>query len=163
MEYTSKGVGNAALTTGIIGTAGAALNMISNAGGLGSLLGGRRMSPADHDPGNQFVTRHELDLIREINSRDMQIASLQANSYTDKSAQVLQAQIGQQAVWNATQQSTMQCLQSQIAQLQNMTKLGVPGNNIIPPYPAPPFMDPLTYANMVAATKTNTTATTTNP
>lgn len=38
MNFASKGVGAAALTTGIIGTAGVALNLLN--GGLGNVLGG---------------------------------------------------------------------------------------------------------------------------
>ena len=37
MEYTSKAVGNAALTTGIIGTA---LGAMTGAGGIAGILGG---------------------------------------------------------------------------------------------------------------------------
>ena len=61
MEYTSKGVGNAALTTGIIGTA---LGAMASAGGLAGLLGINPQRP--EDPGDKPVTRYEMGLIQQI-------------------------------------------------------------------------------------------------
>ena len=39
MEYASRAVGNAGLTTGIIGTVGTALGALNGAGGIGELIG----------------------------------------------------------------------------------------------------------------------------
>lgn len=127
MEYTSHAIGNAALTTGIIGTALGALNGM---GGLAGLLGfGSRQNG---DPGDRPVTRYEMSLIQENNAKDTEIATLKAQKYSDGLAAGLQAEIGQQAVWNATQQGLVGCLQNQIAQLQAMTQLMIPNKNIAP-------------------------------
>ena len=158
MEYTSKAVGNAALTTGIIGTA---LGVIDGAGGITGLFGNRRQTPPP-DPGDRPVTRHEMELYQQINDRDFKIARLEGMSYTDHAAQGLQQQICQQTVWNATQTAVMQCMQGQIAQLQSMTKLVIPNSSVAPGwggvdiYPVAP---PLTVA---AATSKQTDTTPTN-
>ena len=141
MEYTSKAVGNAALTTGIIGTS---LGALSGAGGLAGLFGfGPR--PAPPDPGDKPVTRYEMGLYKEIADKNDEIVLLKANQYADNKDAGLQAQISQQAVWNATAGATMGCLAQQIQQLQGVTKLMIPNGNIAPgwgavtiePTPAP--------------------------
>lgn len=141
MEYTSRAVGNAALTTGIIGTS---LGALSGAGGLAGLFGlGPRPAPAD--PGDKPVTRYEMGLYKEISEKNDEIVLLKANQYADNKDAGLQAQISQQAVWNATAGATMGCLAQQIQQLQGMTKLMIPNGNIAPgwgavtvePTPAP--------------------------
>lgn len=128
MEYASNGKANAGLTLGIIGTA---LGGIANAGGLAGIIGG---TPASRvaDEGSRLVTQHDMDLYREIAQKDSQIAQLQAHMYTDQQVQGVQAQISTQAVWNATQTANIQCLQSQIAQLQGMTRLTIPNANVSP-------------------------------
>lgn len=141
MEYTSRAVGNAALTTGIIGTS---LGALSGAGGLAGLFGlGPRPAPAD--PGDKPVTRYEMGLFKEIADKNDEIVLLKANQYADNKDAGLQAQISEQAVWNATAGATMGCLAQQIQQLQSITKLMIPNNNVAPgwgavtvePTPAP--------------------------
>ena len=44
----------------------------------------------------------------------------------------LQAQLAQQAVFNATINGTVSCMQGQIAQLQSLTKLVVPNTSVCP-------------------------------
>lgn len=79
MEYASRGVANAGLTTGIIGTSLGALNAM---GGLGGLFG-RNMNGCgcseDHN-----VNRYELGLQQEIAAKDAQIALRDANTYGDQ-------------------------------------------------------------------------------
>lgn len=148
MEYASRAVGNAGLTTGIIGTALGALN---GAGGLELLnLGSRR----PRDEGDIPVTRHDMDLYRELSEKDFKIASLESNNYTDKQIRDLsdkmnakidgvaaqmgmrfdgvQQQLNAQAVWNATQQGLIGCIQGQVAQLQQMTQLVIPNKSVMP-------------------------------
>ena len=141
MEYTSRAVGNAALTTGIIGTS---LGALSGAGGLAGLFGlGPR--PVPPDPGDKPVTRYEMGLYKEISEKNDEIVLLKAEQYSDNKDAGLQAQISQQAVWNATAGATMGCLAQQIQQLQSVTKLMIPNSNIAPgwgavtvePTPAP--------------------------
>lgn len=142
MEFTSKAVGNAALTTGIIGTS---LGALSGAGGLAGLFGiGPRPTPPA-DPGDKPVTRYEMGLFKEIADKNDEIVLLKANQYSDNKDAGLQAQISQQAVWNATAGATLGCLAQQIQQLQGVTKLMIPNANIAPgwgavtvePTPAP--------------------------
>lgn len=142
MEFTSKAVGNAALTTGIIGTS---LGALSGAGGLAGLFGfGPRPNPPA-DPGDKPVTRYEMSLYKEISEKNDEIVLLKAEQYSDNKDAGLQAQISQQAVWNATAGATMGCLAQQIQQLQSVTKLMIPNGNIAPgwgavtiePTPAP--------------------------
>lgn len=132
MEHASRAVGNAGLATGIIGTALGALN---GAGGV-NLFGGRNES-------DEFVTRYDANMMREIMDRDRQIALLEADKYTDQKLAdfadrvnnrfaSVEQQIGAQAVWNATQTGTLACLQNQIAMLQSLTKLVVPNTSVDP-------------------------------
>lgn len=141
MEYASRAVGNAGLTTGIIGTALGALN---GAGGLEFLgMGPRR----PRDEGDIPVTRHDMGLYRELAEKDFKIASLESNKYTDQQIRELsdklnakmdmqfggvQQQLNAQAVWNATQQGLIGCIQGQVAQLQSMTQLVIPNKSVMP-------------------------------
>lgn len=142
MEFTSKAVGNAALTTGIIGTS---LGALSGAGGLAGLFGFGPRPNAPVDPGDKPVTRYEMGLYKEIADKNDEIVLLKAEQYSDNKDAGLQAQISQQAVWNATAGATMGCLAQQIQQLQSVTKLMIPNSNIAPgwgavtvePTPAP--------------------------
>ena len=85
MEYASNGKANAALTTGIIGTAGVGLGL------LGNLLGGGwGMNPAAAMAvgaacsENTPVTRYELDREQQLAAKDSEIALLKANTYNDQ-------------------------------------------------------------------------------
>ena len=133
-EYASNGKANAALATGIIGTTGFGLNL------LGNLLGGNMGGCCSE---NTMVNRYELDLTQEIASKDARIGLLEADKYTDQkltevykdlNAQIsnLQSQINAQAVYNATMNGTVSCIQGQIAQLQSLTKLVVPNSSVCP-------------------------------
>lgn len=136
-EYASNAKGNAALTTGIIGTS---LGAIAAAGGLGGILGfGSRP-----DPGDRPVTRYEMELHQQINARDNEITALRANSYTDRRAAELQREIDGQGAVNAAVTATLQNQQGQINQLLGMTKTVVPNESVSPGWgranvqPAPP-------------------------
>lgn len=125
MEYASHAVGNAALTTGIIGSA---LGVLGGPNGLMGLLGGR----PPMDPGDRPVTRYEMDLHQENTKLAMELAETRANRYTDGVANSIQQEISQQAVWNATQTGLLNCLQNQVQQLYSMTQLSIPNANINP-------------------------------
>ena len=141
MEYASRAVGNAGLTTGIIGTA---LGALDGAGGLDLLNFGPRRP---RDDGDIPVTRHDMGLYRELAEKDFKIASLESNKYTDQQIRDLsdklnarmdmqfggvQQQLNAQAVWNATQQGLIGCIQGQVAQLQSMTQLVIPNKSVMP-------------------------------
>lgn len=136
-EFASKGVAGAGLGTGIAGLSLGVLNAMSGNGGLGGLFGGGCCSE------NTAVNRYELNLTQEIAARDSKIGLLESQVYVDQkltdvvkdyTAQInnLQAQVAQQAVYNATMNGTMACLQSQVAQLYGLTKLVVPNGSVCP-------------------------------
>lgn len=129
MEYASKAVGNAGLTTGIIGTA---LGAMASAGGVAGLLGVNPQKPPV-DPGDKPVTRYEMGLIQQINERDNEIVLLKANQYADGKGEALQAQINQQAVWTAGATATMGFMNQQIQALYGITKLMIPESVIALP------------------------------
>lgn len=135
MEYASKGVANAGLTTGIIGTA---LGALGGGGILNGVLGGSRVN-SDDEP----VTRYEMGMYQKIAEKDEHIAKLESEKYTDEKIEkfadrmnarfgIVEGQIAQQAVYNATNNGMVACLQNQVAQLQSITKMVVPNANIMP-------------------------------
>lgn len=138
-EFASKGVAGAGLGTGIAGLALGVLN-----GGLGNLFGGCGNGVCSE---NQFVNRYELEMENKLVNKDSEIALLKANAYTDQKLvdvyKDLAGQINafkseqgaintQQAVYNATANASIGCLQAQVAQLQGLTKLVVPADNVCP-------------------------------
>ena len=147
MEYASKAVGTAGLSLGIIGTS---LGAIASAGGIANILG-FRPNGQNGDPGDRPVTRYEMGLISEN-------TQLKAQQYTDMRANGLQAQLGQQAVWNATQEGVLRCQAQQLAQLYSMTQLTIPNGNVSPGWgpvtviPTPPVV-PVVPGTDVAVTE----------
>lgn len=136
MEYASRGVANTGLGLGIAGTALGLLN-----GGLG-LMSGMNVT-GNCCPENMPVNRYEMTLVQENSAKDSKIALLEADKYVDQkltdvykdlNGQIsnLQSQISQQAVYNATVNGTLSCMQQQIAQLQGLTKLVVPNTSVCP-------------------------------
>ena len=139
VEYAKRGVANAGLTTGIIGTALGAMNASGNGGLLGGLFGGCR----------DGVSHYELTQESAIAAKDARIALLEANTYNDQKLlevykyfdgkiEGINAKLCEQAVFNAAQTSAMNCMGSQIQQLYGLTKLIVPATNICPA-PMPEF------------------------
>ena len=138
MEYTSKGVGNAALATGIIGTT---LGALDGMGGLAGLFGNRR-PPVD--PGDKPVTRYEMDLIKESLGKDTEISLLKSQQYTDKVNAGVQGQIAAQNAWNAAQAVNIQNIQGL---LDRLVQPCIPNGALNPGYgiaqvfpPAPPII-----------------------
>ena len=143
MEYTnyaSKGVAGAGLGLGIAGTA---LGLMGNNGNvLGGLFGNGCGMQANCSE-NMMVSRYELAQESKISELQSQIALRDANTfvddkmlemyrYVDGRFNNLESQICQQAVYNATNNSAMACLQGQVAQLYSLTKLIVPADNVCP-------------------------------
>ena len=142
-NVASSATGNAALTTGIIGTALGVLNGGGN-GLLGGLFGGNNNCGCNE---NMLVNRYELAMQQQLAAKDAKIGLLESNIYTDqKIADVyerLNTKIAankdaqdavnlQQAVYNGTNTAALGCLQGQVAQLFALTKLVVPATNICP-------------------------------
>lgn len=131
VQYATNGKGNLGVTLGAIGTG---LGALAGAGGLAGLFG---MKPGGGDPGDRPVTRYEMDLLQKCNDKENEIVLLKSKGYSDQLAAGLQMQIGQQAVWNATQQGVMALLQSQVAQLYGLAKLGIPASSVTVPAAEP--------------------------
>jgi hypothetical protein len=135
-EFASRGVGNAGLTTGIIGTAGWLLN-----GGLGNILGGMGGNCVQSE--NMPVTRYDASKDARIAELETEVKLRDANTYTDGKILELyryvdgkfagvDAALCQQSVYNATQTAAIGCIQQQIAQLQGLTKVVIPTASICP-------------------------------
>lgn len=135
-EFASTGKANAALTTGIIGTSlGGLLALGSN------LLGGNMNNCGCSE--NTPVSRYELGQESRIARLESEIALRDANIYSDQklsevykdlSARIngLEAGLNAQAVYNATNTATINCIQGQVAQLFGLTKLVVPNTSVCP-------------------------------
>ncbi len=133
-KYGSKGMTGTALGIAI----GSGVISLLNGNGLNGLFGGNGNCSENH-----CVNRYELGLQQEIAKKDSQIGLLESNIYTDnKIADVyerlntkigaVEAQICQQNVYNATLNSAIGCIQTQIAQLQGLTKVVVPNTSVCP-------------------------------
>lgn len=141
-EFASNGKANAALTTGITGAVGTGLWLLN--GGLNGIFGGncmmRNNSCCNED---HLINRYELQKEQKIASLETENALLKSNIYTDQKSielyryidgkfNTLEQAINQQAVYNATNNATLACMQQQIACLQSLTKVVIPGTNICP-------------------------------
>lgn len=132
MEYASNAKANAGLATGIIGTALGAL------GSMGGLVG-MHANVGEETP----VTRHELNYVEQIAGKDHEIARLEAEKYTDNAVKQLSDQLAvkfnqidqtlnAQAVYNATLNGTVGCIQGQVNALLGMTRRVIPNAAVNP-------------------------------
>lgn len=129
LNYATKGVANAGLATGIVGTTLGALNMLGNGGGiLGGLGGGRTadamagMAAGAAGAGlmnggigrcseNTPVTRYDLEWVQKLMEKDQALAILKSEQNTEvKIADVYErimtrvnADRRDQDAWNAQQ------------------------------------------------------------
>jgi hypothetical protein len=138
MEFTSIGKGNAALTTGIIGTAGVGLGL------LGNLLGNNAVGCSE----NTAVSRYEMGQEGEIAKLRSEIALRDANTYGDQKLlemykyvdgkfAAVEQQICAQGIVNAQVAANLSCMQNAINTLQGLTKTVIPIDNVCPqPMPA---------------------------
>lgn len=142
-EYASNGKGNTALA---LGGSALGLSALTGMGGLAGLFGG-----AVED---RHITRHEMDLLREIIDGKQANAILVAQTDVDKKIVDVynalakqdkdirekmeanykeQQQINmQQAVYNGTNNATLACMQNQVAQLMSLTALHIPAAKVCP-------------------------------
>ena len=147
---------NAGLTTGIIGTAGLALSLLSH-GFTG--MGNNSVTPAVTSglcaaiPSalENAVGRHELDHrledIQTISEKDAEISELKMNTLMDSKVLDLYKYVenkfhdqdqkfADQGVWNATATGSMSSMAAQIANLQTVcaqiTKTVVPNTAVCP-------------------------------
>ena len=135
-EFASKGVAGTGLGLGIAGTALG----VMNGGWLGNLFGNDRNCGCTED---SMVNRYELGLQQRIAALESGIALRDANIYNDGKIletykyfdgkiEAINARLAEQAVFNATQTSAMNCMGGQIAQLYSLTKLVIPNGSVCP-------------------------------
>ena len=133
-KYASKGVAGTGLGLGIAGTA---LGLLAGNGGV-NLLGNNNCSGD-----NNLVNRYELtqnariaELETEVKLRDSNIYTdskiLDLYKYIDGKVSVIEGQICQQNVYNATNTATINCMAGQINQLMSLTKLVIPNTSVCP-------------------------------
>lgn len=155
-EYASKGVAGTGLGLGIAGTALGLLN------GGGALLGGLNPRGAGTCSEDHVINRYEAGQAARIAELETEVKLRDANTYTDgKMLQMYQyidgrlrgveGQIAQQAVYNATNNGLIGCLQQQVAQLQGLTKIVIPATSVCP--------EPMARYNSWTAPTTGTTTT----
>lgn len=175
-EYASKGVAGTGLGLGIAGTA---LGLLNGGGALCNLFGGQqRTNAADvtammamasgmaRNTGtcseDHTINRYEAGQSARIAELETEVKLRDANTYTDgKMLQLYQyvdgrlrgveGQIAQQAVYNATNNGLIGCLQQQVAQLQGLTKIVIPDTSVCP--------QPMARYNSWTAPTTGTTTT----
>ena len=137
-RWSPRGVGGAGLGLGIAGTALGLMN-----GGLGNIFGGGCGYNMYGCSENIPVNRYELNKEQEIATLKSEKALLEANIFTDgklndfrnyveRKFDGVEAQLNQQAVYNATNTAALTCMQGQIAQLYSLTKLVIPNGSICP-------------------------------
>lgn len=157
-EYASKGVANTGLGFGIAGTT---LGLLGGGNVLNGLLGGnRRDTVADMAAAmmmastaarttatcseDHTINRYEAAQAARIATLESEKQLRDANTYTDgkmldmykdinSRLRGIEEQLAQQAVYNATNNGLIGCLQNQVATLMGMTKTVIPDGNICPP------------------------------
>ena len=138
-EFASNGKANAALTTGIIGTAGVGMSLLN--GGLGNLFGGFGCN--NGGAGNALVNRYEASQQARIAELETEVKLRDANFYTigemgklrdyvDGRFSAIEHELCDQRVYNATNTMAISCVQGQIAELLALTKRVVPNGSVCP-------------------------------
>ena len=135
MEYASNGKANAALATGIIGTAGFGLSA------LGNLLGGWNAAQTA-DSGAQPVSKESFELSMKLSESERNNAILTAelntevyNALNDKINRIKSEQDAvnsTQAVTNSLTTTQLAVAQNNIAQLLSLTKMVIPNGSVCP-------------------------------
>lgn len=145
-EFGSNAKTNAALTTGIIGTAGVGLS-----GLLGNIFGNGQNCGCSE---NMMVNRYELELNQKLAAKDSRIGLLESQVYVDQKLSAIaddynskinnlaqevrankEAQCAintQQAVYNGAANATLACVQGQVAQLFGLTQLKIGNDSVCP-------------------------------
>lgn len=148
MIPASRGVANAGLTTGVIGTALGALNALAGLGG--AAVAGTVVRNNDDPP----VNRYELNLVRELQNKDAALAISESEKHTEKKMvevynalnaqdKAIRAEIearyrefrdftDQQSTYNGVNTATLGCMKNQIDQLMSLTAMRIPNTSICP-------------------------------
>lgn len=136
-NYASRGVAGTAL-----GLGAGALGVELLRGGLGGIFN-TGCGAAGVCTENMPVNRYEAQQAARIAELETEVKLRDANAYTlgeinkvrdyvDRRFERVEAQINAQAVYNATNTAALSCIQGQVAQLMNLTKLVVPNSSICP-------------------------------
>lgn len=135
MEYASKGVGAAGLTTGIIGSALGAMN----SGIIPGLFGGGNCGCSENMPVNRYEAGQSAriaELETEVKLRDANFYTVsemgKLRDYVDGKFSAMEHELCDQKVYNATMNGAVSCIQGQIAQLYSLTKLVIPNGSVCP-------------------------------
>lgn len=127
-EFASRGVGNTALGLSI-GALGAEL-LGGGLNGIGNLFGGNNNNM------NAALLAENAELKTEVKLRDANIYTLgemdKLRNYVDNRFSVVEGEICNQKVLNATVTANMSCMAAQINALNGLTKLIVPNSSICP-------------------------------
>ena len=152
-NYASKGVAGTAL-----GLGAGALGVELLRGGLGGIFNANGMNCGCNE--DHYVNRYELSMTQELTNKDMEIAylrgrdaaksdSLELYKYVDGKFAAVERELCDQKVFNATQISTISCIQNQVAQLMGLTKVVIPDTSVCP--------QPMAMYNSWTAPTTTTT------
>ena len=135
-KYASKGVAGAGLGLGIAGTA---LGLLNNGGGLGILGGnGNGNGHACH-----AYSRYDAEKDARIAELETEVKLRDANTYTDAKILelykdinarfgVVEGQLCEQRVYNATNTAAIGCIRDQVAVLMGLTKTVIPNGSLCP-------------------------------
>ena len=137
-RFASNGKGNLGVTLGAIGTGLGVLGGGLN--GLGLFNGGSAAHCCNED---HYVNRYEAsqsariaELETEVKLRDSNIYTdgkiLDLYKYVDGKFGVVEAELCQQRVYNATNTATLNCISGQVASLLALTKTVIPNASICP-------------------------------
>lgn len=159
-EFTSRGVGAAALTTGIVGSVGTGLNL------LGALFGGNAMNgnchPRAMSPEEKPIDHYTFELERQLQDAKTQIALRDSTIYTDNKSLDLykyvdgrfrefEAALAQQAVNNQATKDSFQLINERLCCEEKARKCA--DNSIVN------YVNATFYPKMVADVTTGTTTT----
>ena len=133
-NYANRGVAGTAL-----GLGAGALGVELLRGGFNGLLGNNNCGCSE----DHMINRYEAAQQAKISELETEIKLRDANTYTlsqlnamrdyvDRRFEKVECQLGQQAVYNATNTAALNCMQGQIAQLISLTKLVVPNGSVCP-------------------------------
>lgn len=169
MNFASKGVGNAGLATGIIGTSLGALNAMGGNGGLLGGLFGNNCGCGENMAVNRYEMATQMNCANQMMAKDLEISELKtevkfrdSNIYTDQKSlelyryidgqlNAIQQQLAAQAVNN---QATKDSFQLLAERLDCEKKERCCADNAIVNYANVTF-----YPKMVADVTTGTTTT----
>ena len=136
-EFASKGVGGTALGLSI-----GALGAQALTGGLGNLFGGvmgNHCTTSENTPVNRYEAAQNAriaELETEVKLRDSTIYTdskiLEVYKNIDEKLGIVNQKLCDQAVWNASQSANINCLATNVAALNALTKMVIPAANVCP-------------------------------